>query len=250
MITEIQDNSIIAPISRGDITLLLRGKTFRGEGKDGYNKQIEAIHSIQKYIVTPLHNRFPDCEIHIKLCTYPHPQNIDLVNILGPNTELIELPENTSGQIYSYRQALKCINTLNEFVLILRPDLIFQKEVDFSRADKDKVLFQWNLFTRYDIKQVPDQYQFIGGNVFDTFKQLALTEELDAFNKKGTLHGLYNFLKAHKWEDKNIGFLNYIKNPNPNNPNCAIKGDPSNQSGNPMYKYTVDNKLKRRKHHP
>ena len=106
-------------------------------------------------------------------------------------------------------------------------------------------MFQWNLFTHYTIKRIPDQYQFIGGNVFDRYKELVLTKQIDTINP-GTLHNLYNFLRSNDWELNNISYLNYIENPNPHDPNCAIKGDPSSHLGNPLFKYTIKNKDTRR----
>lgn len=247
--TEIQDSKITNPITNGQITILFRGKTFRGVSKSDYDDQIAAIHSVQKFVIMPIKRTFPDCNINIIICTYENELNIELAKILkteyGHNVELFHIPNETTGQIYSYRCALRCIEEENEFVFILRPDLIFQKEIDLSRIDKDKVLFQWNLFTHYTIKRVPDQYQFVGGNVFDRYKELVLTKQIDTINP-GTLHNLYNFLRSHGWSLDNISYLNYIENPNPNDPDCAIKGDPSNRLGNPMFNYTIKSKSIRR----
>jgi hypothetical protein len=245
---EIRDSKIVSPITNGQITILFRGKTFRGTTQNDYDNQIAAIHSIEKYVLIPIERRFENCNVIIKICTYENDHNIDLVKILtdyGYTVDLIHIPKTPTGQIYSYRHALKCVDENNEFVLVLRPDLIFKNEIDFSRADKNKILFQWNLFTHYIIKRVPDQYQFIGGNVFDKYKDLVLNKKIDTINP-GTLHNLYNFLVDHNWPLTDISFLNYIKNPNPNDPDCAIKGNPSNRLGNPMFNYTIESKTTRR----
>ena len=249
MIKEIHDSKIITPITDGNITILFRGKTFRGVNKTDYDDQIAAVHSVEKFVITPIKRTFPNCNINVIICTYENKLNIELAKIFkqdyGHNVELFHIPNDVTGQIYSYKCALGCIQEENEFVFILRPDLIFQKEIDLSRADKDKILFQWNLFTHYAIKRVPDQYQFVGGNVFNRYKELVLNKKIDTINA-GTLHNLYNFLIKYNWSLDNISYLNYIENPNPHDPNCAIKGDPSSHLGNPLFKYTIKNKDTRR----
>ena len=245
---EIYDSPIITPITNGIITILFGGKTFRGTTHDDYNNQLIAIHSVEKYVLTPIKKQFPKCNINIKICTYEDDRNYKLVEILSNynyNVKLIHLPKTPTGQIYSYKHAVSCIDNDNEFVLILRSDLIFKNKIDFSRADKSKILFQWNLFTHWITKRVPDQYQFVGGNMIPEFKNLVLNKKIDTINP-GTLHDLYNFLIKYNWPLDNISYLNYIKNPNPDDPNCAIKGNPLNALGNPLFNFTINDTNMRR----
>ena len=246
MIKEIHDSKIITPITDGNITILFRGKTFRGANKSDYDDQIAAIHSVEKYILMPIKKQFPKCNINIKICTYEDDRNFEFINKFkghyNYNVESMHLPKEPNGQIYSYKHAVKCIDDDNEFVFILRPDLIFQKEVDFSRADKSKILFQWNLFTHWEAKRVPDQYQFIGGNIIPEFKNLVLNKQIDTINP-GTLHNLYNFLIEHfkgtRWSIANISYLNYIDQPEKM---TLLPG----ALGNPLFNYTIEETNKRR----
>jgi len=249
---EIPDSKLIEPIGNGTITILFRGRTFRGRGKEDYDDQVSAIHSISKFVINPIKKNFSECNVKIIICTYENKYNLDLVNILknyGYEVELLHMDNNITGQIYSYRQALTTINDDNEFIFILRPDLIFKKEIDFSRVDKNKILFQWNLFTfRGNANspiRVPDQYQFVGGNVFEKYKDLIMNDKIDEFSG-GTLHNLFNFLINNSWPLEEISYLNYIEDPNPQDVDCAIKGDPASRLGNPMFDYTIRNKSQRR----
>lgn len=256
MQTEIRDTKIIAPIKSGNITFLFRGRTFRGSNRN-LNKRTEhdfqtqelAIYTIQKYVIEPVQESFPNCKIKIIFCTYKHVDNKSLVQLLEKGfdheVELTELENDKTGQIYSYRKALELVTRPNEFVFILRPDLVFLQEVDFKRADKEKILFQWNLFTNWEVQRVSDLYQFIGGNIFEKFKDLVLNKKFDTMNP-GTLHNLYNFLIEEGINKDNISFLNYIKNPNPQDPECLIKGNQNHGIGNPMFKLAISSAKVRR----
>ena len=256
MKTEIEDSKVITPISNGNITILFRGRTFRGTNRDmskrtesDYQNQVIAIYTIQKYLIEPIQESFPGCRIKIILCTYKHVDNSVIVKFLekdfGHDVELTELENEETGQIYSFRKSLELIKEPNEFVFILRPDLVFMQEVDFQRADKEKILFQWNLFTNWKAKRISDLYQFIGGNVFEKFRDLVVNKKFDNTNP-GTLHNLYNFLIEEGFTENDISYLNYIKNPNPQDPDCLIKGNPNNGIGNPMFKLAISNKNLRR----
>ncbi len=256
MQTEIQDTEIIAPIKNGTITILFRGRTFRGSHRElnkrtetDYQTQMMAIYTIQKFLIEPIQERFPNCHVKIIFCTYKHVDNMAIVKFLekdfGHSVELTEMENKETGQILSFRNAVELVKYPSEFVFILRPDLVFLQEVDFQRADKEKILFQWNLFTNWEVKRVSDLYQFIGGNVFEKFKDLVLNKKFDTMNP-GTLHNLYNFLIQEGIQKNNISFLNYIKNPNPQDPECLIKGNQNNGIGNPMFKLAISNKKIRR----
>ena len=256
MQTEIRDTKIIAPIKSGNITFLFRGRTFRGSNHNlnkrtehDFHSQILAIYTIQKYVIEPVKESFPNCQIKIIFCTYKHVDNKSLVQLLEKRfdheVELTELENEQTGQIYSYRKALELVTLPNEFVFILRPDLIFMQEVDFQRADKAKILFQWNLFTNWEERRLSDLYQFVGGDVFETYKDLVLNKKFD-YKEPGTLHNIYNFLIKEGFKTDDISFLNYIKNPNPQDPNCLIKGNQNNGIGNPMFKLAIPNTKVRR----
>ena len=61
MIKEICNSKIITPITKGNITILFRGKTFRGVNKSDYDDQIAAVHSVEKFVITPIKRTFPEC---------------------------------------------------------------------------------------------------------------------------------------------------------------------------------------------
>ena len=77
---EIPDSKLIEPIGDGCITILFRGRTFRGRRKEDYDDQVSAIHSINKFVINPIRKNFPKCYIKIIICTYENEYNLDLVN--------------------------------------------------------------------------------------------------------------------------------------------------------------------------
>lgn len=212
--------------------IILRGETFRGT----FENQIKAYQSIIKHVIQPLKIK----DILILVITYYHQDNSKIKNVFfGFKYNLIEIKKNES-QVKNF---IECINQIPNkfldnchFVLILRSDLYFLQDIDYTRANKNVILFQWNLFHCYTTKEMADQIHYIGGNLIKKFKNLINNNIIDN-NFTGTLHNLYNF--CIKYFDKNnISYLNYIENPDPENLICKIRGNPCKDNGNPLYNYT------------
>jgi len=106
------------------------------------------------------------------------------------------------------------------FVLFLRPDIYFKQNLSFNNADKNKILFVWNIFMNKLHKSVPDQIQFVGGNMFYKFKDILC--EYNTYSKD--MHQLYTlllvFFKIH-----NLSYMNFIDDPAPEFNYSVIKGN-------------------------
>ena len=212
--------------------IILRGETFRGT----FDNQIKAYQSIIKHVIQPLEIK----DILILVITYYHEDNSKIKNVFSDyKYELIEINKNNS-QVNNF---IECVNRIPnkclddcDFVLILRSDLYFLQDIDYTRANKNIILFQWNLFHCYATKEIADQIHYIGGNFIEKFKNLINNNMIDD-KFTGTLHNLYNFCIKH-FEKTDISYLNYIENPNPENVRCKIRGNPSVDNGNPLYNYT------------
>jgi len=226
--------------------ILYRGDTFRkclnSSIKNDIKNQLVAIDSQIKHVINPLKKEFPKSCIKVNLSIFQHNYNNLIIKKFNEQNIDLELnfvdKKSLPNQIETFKHILNNVNIENTFVLILRPDLVFLQNIDYKNIDQDKILFQWNLFTHWGkICRVPDQIHFIGGNVFNKFKKLILNNKPD--NKyPNSLHNLFCFLIENNWNLKNISYLNYIKNPNPNQNDCKIKGNPNNSLGNPIFNYT------------
>ena len=212
--------------------ILLRGETFRGT----FENQMKAYQSIIRHVIQPLEIT----DILILVITYYHEDNFKIQNIFSDyKYELIEINKNHS-QVNNF---IECINQIPnkylddcDFVLILRSDLYFLQDIDYTRANKNNILFQWNLFHCYATMEIADQIHYIGGNLIEKFKNVINNNIIDD-KFTGTLHNLYNFCIKY-FEKTDISYLNYIENPNPENTRCKIRGNPSIDYGNPLYNYT------------
>jgi len=212
--------------------IILRGDTFRGN-KIEY--QLKAYELIIKHVIKPLKID----NIYIILCTYKNINNEKIKNIfINYKFQLIEIEKSESQTI----NFIKCINIIPDnllnicdFVLILRNDLYFLMDIDYTRSDKNKILFQWNLFHDYITNEVADQIHYIGGNLIHKFKKI-INENIIDKRFTGTLHDLYNFCLEY-FNVNEISYLNYLENPNPSDVRCKIRGNPSVDFGNPIYNY-------------
>ena len=138
---------------------------------------------------------------------------------------------------------IKSINTIPKILinginnlLILRNDLCFIQDLDYSRISKDKILTQWNLFHSKSEKEMPDQIQFIGASLVNKFVNKINTNRIDT-QWTGSLHNFYNYCVKHFGEEQ-LSYLNYIEDPHPDKDRGRIKGNPSKKWGNPLYNYT------------
>ena len=207
--------------------IILRGDTFR----DSYNSQIIAYKSIIRHVINPLQIR----NINIIIVTYSRNYESDIKNIFADYHVEFHIIERKS-QAKNFVNCLNFVNQLYDFVLILRNDLIFKQDLDYTRLSKNKILFQWNLFHNKQTKEMADQIICIGGNMFPKFKQLTKRYKID-YRWTGTLHNLYNFCITH-FKKHEISFLNELVDPDPTENRCKIRGNPGIDLGNPLYTYT------------
>jgi hypothetical protein len=213
--------------------IIIRGDTFRCNKVD---TQLKVYDSIIEHVLKPLKIN----DIQIKIVTFYHKHNGVIPEKFNEyNFELIII-EKDANQCKNF---VKAINKVYDdkptdcyFFLILRNDLYFLRDLDYTRISRDKILFQWNLHLDYETFESPDQIHFIGGNLLDKFVDCINRNEIDT-NWKMTLHNLYNFCVEHFGED-NISYLNYIENPNPGEKRCKIRCNPLVDMGNPLCNYS------------
>jgi len=249
------------------MNILLRGDICRGCSID---IQIKAYKSIITHVIEPLNIKSK--EINVIIVTYTKEYEKAIKDIFKDYNFFYFIINRTEDQVENY------INTLNKIpeflinetnnLLILRNDLYFKQDIDYSRISKNKILVQWNLLTytksRNTVKNIathllfdlslkkfnkekefwhgcPDQIQFIGSENVKKF----ITEMNSKYRKniflKGTLHDLLDFY-VNNFDIKNISYLNYIPNPSRDSDKCFITGNPKPRPprwlGNELYNYT------------
>jgi hypothetical protein len=209
--------------------IILRGETFTGT----INNQIKAYYSVIEHVIKPMKKN----NLYIFLITYHNENNNLIKNIFSKyNFELIEIKKTISNIINFVNSINKIPDNLldkADYVLILKNDLYFLQDIDYSRATRDNILFQWNLFHNFNTREMPDNIYYIGGNLIKKFKILINNYKID-YRCKNTLYDMYNFCVRH-FGKSNISYLNYIKNPNPNNKICLIRDNSNIKWGNPLY---------------
>lgn len=232
------------------MNFILRGDICRN---CSMNIQLIAYKSIVKHVIKPFLISKPEIknkEINIIVVSYNDNYNNDIKNIFNDyNFYYFKIIR--KNQVDGWINSLNILKTHNFLekkigVMILRSDLVFKQNIDYTRISKNKILTQWNLFHQKTTGEVADQIQFIGDNLINDF--------LDKINKiridtkwPGTLHNFYNYCVKY-FGKENISYLNYITNPTPNNDRCEIRGNPrgrfkphysyKNELGNPLYNYT------------
>ena len=211
--------------------LLIRGETFRGTVKN----QILAYESIINHVIKPMRK-----ELSVYVITFYNLHNIIIKNIFKDYDFNIFEFKSVGNQASNFVQTINLLpgEILEncEGLMIIRSDLYFLKDIEYERANKDVICFQWNLFHNTRTKELADQIHYIGGNLISKFKNII---NKNTINEKweNTLHDLYNFCKKH-FENNNISYLNYIENPKPDDVTCKIRGNPKKMKGNPLYTYT------------
>ena len=143
-------------------------------------------------------------------------------------------------------------------VLILRSDLSFISNLCVKNFSKYKILFQWNLLHNKYTLEVPDQIHFIGSiplkklykaSIKNVNKLVIINSDIfvESLNElrhistceidkywAGTLHYLLRFCLLNL-EINQIGFINYIEDPNIKKVISEIRGDSNSKEGNPLY---------------
>ena len=226
------------------MNIVLRGDICRGCSID---IQIKAYKSIITDVIKPLKLKCGD--INIIIVTYTNKYE-NIVKDIFKDYNFFYFIINRKDQVENYINALNkipefLINETNN-LLILRSDLYFKQNIDYSRISKDKILVQWNLLHQKTTGEMADQIQFIGANLIHNFINKINTIRIDT-NWAGSLHNFYNYCIEHFGKEK-ISYLNYIEDPTPNNDRCEIRGNPrgrfkphssyKNELGNPLYNYT------------
>ena len=224
--------------------ILLRGDICRNCTID---IQIRAYESIINHVIKPLNLKCND--INVIIATYTN--NFEqCAKEIFKDYNFFYFIINRKNQVENY---INSLNIIPEFlineknnILILRSDLSFKQDIDYSRISKYKILMQWNLLHKKTTGEMADQIQFIGGNLLHNFINKINTIRIDT-KWANTLHNLYNYGIEH-FGKENISYLNYMKDPTPNNDRCEIRGNPrgkfkphvsyKNELGNPLYNYT------------
>jgi GTP:adenosylcobinamide-phosphate guanylyltransferase len=224
--------------------ILLRGDICRGCSID---IQTRAYESIITHVIKPLNLKCND--INVIIVTYTNEYE-KIAKDIFKDYNFFYFIINRKGQVENYINALNkipefLINETNN-LLILRSDLYFKQDIDYSRISKDKILTQWNLLHQKSTGEIADQIQFIGANLIHDFINKINTIKIDT-KWEGSLHNFYNYVILYFGKEK-ISYLNYIKDPTPNNDRCEIRGNPrgrfkphssyKNELGNPLFNYT------------
>lgn len=248
------------------MNIVLRGDICRG---CSIAIQIKAYKSIITHVIEPLKLKCGD--INIIIVTYTNEYE-NIVKDIFKDYNFFYFIINKLGQVENYINALNkipefLINETNN-LLILRSDLYFKQDIDYSRISKDKILLQWNLLSytksRNTVKDVkthllfdlsvekinkknnfwygcPDQIQFIGSNMLTKFITKMNSKYGDNVFLGNSLHDLFDFYVNH-FDVEKISYLNYFTNPQSDSDECFITGNPKPKPprflGNELYNYT------------
>ena len=214
--------------------ILLRGDICRNCTIDIQNRAYE---SIITHVIKPLNLKCND--INVIIVTYTNKCDKYAKEIFK-DYNFFYFIINRKNQVENY---INSINIIPDFLineknnlLILRSDLYFKQDIDYSRISKDKILMQWNLLHEKSTGEMADQIQFIGGNLIHKYINKINTSRIDT-KWPSSLHNFYNYCIEH-FGKETISYLNYIKDPTPNNDRCKIRGNPRVELGNPLYNYT------------
>jgi len=263
--TEIKCSPVRKSLYKKELLIILRGETFRDNNRLDESSKItklssqeECIDKFIKHVILVLRKTLPNTSLFVKIIAYPHPNNYKLVKAISEHVkcEIEEISKEKNNQITTF---LHCIKRAIEFncaaILMIRIDIAFISDICTDNFCQNKVLFQWNLLHNKRTLEVPDQIHFIGSDnfmklykgAFFNNKKLSILDndqnelksvpisKLD-FRWPGTLHNFLLFcLKILK--PNQIGYLNYIKDPDINKIDCDVRGHPNSRLGNPLYKF-------------
>ncbi len=235
--------------------LLLRGETFR-TGFFKYNKKEEqfmncknifknqmlAFDSIIKHVIIPW--AVKNIKVYIITHHNDYIKDVDIKNAIiekfKPYNCVFLVKPKLRDQVLNFKQSINMIDSYDlnccNGLMIVRSDLFFFQSIDYTRANKDVICFQWNLFIEKTQSLIADQIHFIGGNLVNKFKDLINNEKID-IKVPGTLHAMPIVFRKH-FKLEQISYLNYIEDPHPDSKECRIRGNPSKELGNPLYNYT------------
>lgn len=264
-IREIKNFKIKNRLNDGKLLIILRGETFRDNYRldvdskvANLSPQIECVKSLIKHVILEIKKNKPQLEIEVKLVVYPNINNKKLVNLISKYAKcsLEEINKLDNNQVSTFINCMKRgIESRCDAILIIRIDLNFISNLCIDQFSRNKVLFQWNLLHNKHTMEVPDQLHFIGSvplkklyqksfcdnkelnilkNDLNELRQLS-TCRLD-IRWPGTLHNFLRFCILNM-EITNIGYMNYVKDPDINKVDCDVRGHPNSRNGNPLYTF-------------
>lgn len=248
-----------------NINIIVRGDTCRG---CSLNIQEAAYASIIRHVIKPL--KKPNVNVNVFIVNYVEDEKIKLMmkrvftdyilHICYANKQYVK--NQVDNFMYALNSLPKYTSANCECVIILRSDLVFKQDVDFTRANSENICFQWNLMTciqnndfrhhlKWDFSKskigdfekdstffgTPDQIQYIGGKQWNKFLSLMNTEYI-GFHKvwKNSLHDLFQFCSIH-FNENSLQYLNYIIDPTPE-VKCSDNSMRVYNRSNPLYEYT------------
>ena len=138
---------------------------------------MKCLESLEKFIINVIKIKYPKSNINIHLYLFSNINNKLIVEYFkNYNIQFIEILK-TSSQVLNLKTVINSINNKeNSFIFILRTDMIYIKDIDLDRINKNKILFQWNFIKKINnVVITPDITFGFGGNIFNEFK--------DKFNK-------------------------------------------------------------------
>ncbi len=262
-ITEIKCSPVQSEFKNKKLLIILRGETFRDNNRcdltSKYTKlssQEYCVKQFIKHVLLVIKKKYPDLNIEVRLITYPHPKNIVLKEIINKYAlcKLEELEKSKNNQVTTFLHSMKtAIEEKVAAVLIIRVDIAFINDLCVDNFCQNKVLFQWNLLHNKKTLEVPDQIHFIGSNVISKLYKSSLSPR----RKFVVLAGDDNTLKLQptclldqRWEGtmhnflffclqslnlNQIGYLNYLEDPDIKKIECDVRGHPNSRMGNPLY---------------
>lgn len=264
-VKEIKCYPVKQDILNKKLLITLRGETFRDNNRCDLTSKCTKLSSQEycikkfiKHVLLVIKKTHPKLDIEVRLVTYPHPKNKLLKNIISKyvKCKLVELEKNKHNQVTTFLYCMRmAIQEKFAAILIIRVDIAFIKDLSTINFCQDKVLFQWNLLHNKKTLEVPDQIHFIGANVIsrlykesfprrgklivlkgdDNTLKLKSTCSLDK-RWEGTLHNFLFFSLKHLKLNQ-IGYLNYIEDPDLKKIDCDIRGHPNSRLGNPIYTF-------------
>lgn len=211
--------------------VLLRGDVFRGK----HENQYLAYKSIKKHVLEPL----LDKSLIIYIVTFNSDRKAEIEEFFSDyEIYYVTIPRN--DQVCNFVNSINSIKEehieICEYLIILRSDLYFYKDIDYTNANENRICFQWNLFHDENTNEMADQIHLIGGSLLYRYKDVINKHKIDVCWEH-SLHNMFNFCLEH-FSVYDLSYLNYIENPNPKSTKCTIRGNPRIQSGNPLYTYT------------
>jgi len=190
--------------------IVIRGATFRSREAHAVQAQEQALCSLSRHVIEPLKRAYALSSVRVHLCVRPHQGNEQIMEnaekyfrVARGDVSLREVSrEEQSSQQGQYQTCFEDVPNDAGFALVLRPDLVFKEDLDFTRAMSPNMFyFQWNLFQMCMNHEVADQIHLVGGNLIKEFKEKWDSAKMGAPNDRrgyyDTFHMMYNWAEKH-----------------------------------------------------